>query len=253
MRIEGQSAIVTGANALGAAAAKALSERGASVAILDYDGEAAQQAAEAAGGVAIACDPSDGEQGEAAIAAAVDALGPIRILVNCVEIGEARRLVGQTGPAPLEHFEKMLRANLVAPYNMMRLLSVHMSELTPLDGGGERGVIVNTSSVAAGEGQIGYVAYATTKGAISAMTLPAARELAKFGVRVATIEPGAFTTPALAALPPASQQALGGAIPFPKRLGRPEEFGHAVLFIIENAYFNGAVMRLDAGHRAPPQ
>lgn len=252
MRIEGMAAIVVGANALGAASAKALAEQGAQVAVIDYDGDAAQAAAEEAGAVAIACDPSDAGQGEAAINAAVEALGAPRILVNAVEVQDAKRLVETTGPATLEHFEQMMRMNLFAPFNMMRLCAWHMSQAMVMETE-ERGIIVNVSSIAAGEGAVGYAAYAATKGALSAMSLPAARELAAHGIRVVAIEPGAFATPALAALPPESQRALGGGFPFPKRLGRPEEFGEAVVFVVRNTYFNGTALRLDAAHRAPAQ
>lgn len=251
MEIAGKPAIVVGAGPLGAATAKALSDAGAPVAVLDYDEDAASEAANAAGGLAVAVDAADAAQGEAAVAAIADAQGPCRILVNCSDYGPNARLFTPGGPSPLEAFEQVLRSNLITTFNMMRVVAAAMADEMPADGG-ERGVIVNASSFAAYEGQIGYIAYSAAKGAVDGMTLPAARELSKHAIRVVAVATGAFGTPAILSLPEKSQEALGAAIPFPKRLGRPEEFAHTVLFAVRQSYLNGTTIRLDAAHRAPP-
>ncbi len=189
---------------------------------------------------------------EAAVARARAAHGPARILVNCAGIGGAKRLVGKDGPMPLEHFTRIINVNLVGSFNMMRLAAADMIPLPEL-ADGERGVMINTSSVAAYDGQIGQVAYAASKGGIVSMTLPLARDLAQFGVRVMTIAPGIFLTPLLGKLPEDVQRSLAASIPFPKRLGTPEEFASLALHIVENVQLNGEVIRLDGALRMAPR
>jgi NAD(P)-dependent dehydrogenase (short-subunit alcohol dehydrogenase family) len=187
-----------------------------------------------------------------AIAAAANAHGPARILVNCAGIGTAARIAGRDGPMPLDAFERVIRVNLIGTFNMMRLVASAMQSLDPNEAG-ERGVIISTASVAAFEGQIGQAAYAASKGGIVALTMPAARELARFGIRVLTIAPGLFRTPLLEELPEETLTALGAAIPFPQRLGEPEEFSALVAAMIENRYLNGETVRLDGGLRMQSQ
>jgi NAD(P)-dependent dehydrogenase (short-subunit alcohol dehydrogenase family) len=253
MDVRGQAAVVTGGGSgLGAATAIRLAEAGARVAVLDVNTEAAQAVAAKTGGLAIACDVSDAESAAAALAKASLAHGPARILVNCAGIGAAKRIIGRDGPMPLGDFERVIRVNLIGSFNMMRLAAADMAKLEPL-GDGERGVIVSTASVAAFEGQVGQAAYSASKGGIAALTLPAARELAQFGIRVLAIAPGLFLTPMLKSLPEEVQASLGQSIPFPKRLGKPEEFAALVLHCAENLSLNGEVMRLDGALRLPPR
>ena len=249
MELQGTSALVTGgASGLGAATAEALAAGGAKVAILDVNGAAAERAASAYGGLALAADVTSEESVAAALAAASAAHGVPRIVVNCAGIGTAGRIVGRDGPMALSAFERVIRVNLVGTFNVLRLAASAMSSLDPLEDG-ERGVLVNTASVAAFEGQIGQVAYAASKGGIVAMTLPAAREFARFGVRVNVVAPGIFATPLLDTLPEDAQLALAADIPFPARLGKPDEFADAVLFAVRNRYLNGEVIRLDGAIR----
>jgi NAD(P)-dependent dehydrogenase (short-subunit alcohol dehydrogenase family) len=253
MNPKGQSAVVTGAaSGLGAAAARALAQAGAKVALLDQNLEAAQAVASEIGGLAIACDVTDANSAAAAFAKARDAHGSARINVNCAGIVFGGRVVGRDGPHALDKFARVVQVNLVGTFNTMRLAAAAMTELEPLEDG-ERGVIVNTSSIAAFDGQMGQAAYAASKGGIAAMTLPAARDLARSGVRVAAIAPGLFATPMMFGLPPESQKALGESMPFPPRLGRPEEFAALVLHIIANVMLNGEVIRLDGALRLPPK
>src|SRR6187401_1638642 len=245
MEIKGQAAIVTGgASGLGAATARALAASGAKVAIVDVNEKAAAEVAADVKGVAVACDVADGASGEAAVKKATAAHGPARILVNCAGIGPAKRIVGRDGPMPLADYERVIRVNLIGTFNMMRLVAAAMQATEPLPGG-ERGVIIQTASVAAFEGQIGQAAYSSSKGGVAALTMPAAREFAQFGIRVATIAPGIFHTPMLAALPEDAQKSLGASVPFPARLGRPEEFADCAMFIVRNGYINGETIRLD--------
>jgi NAD(P)-dependent dehydrogenase (short-subunit alcohol dehydrogenase family) len=253
MEVEGAAALVTGGGSgLGEATARALAARGAKVAVLDRDTEKATAVADEIGGFFAACDVADGEGAKAAIAAARERHGPARILVNCAGIGGAARIVGREGPASLEGFETIIRVNLVGTFNMMRLAARDMSELDPLPTG-ERGVVISTASVAAFEGQIGQAAYSASKGGIAALTLPAARELARFGIRVLTIAPGLFMTPLLGELPAEIQEGLSGSIPFPHRLGAPSEFADLVLAMIGNPYLNGEIVRLDGALRMEPR
>lgn len=253
METSGRTAFVTGGGSgLGAAAARALASAGARVAIFDRDAAKGEAVAAEIGGRFIACDVADAAGAEAAVSDAVAALGAPAILVNCAGIGTAARIVGRDGPMPLDAFERVIRVNLVGSFNMMRLAAAQMSLAEP-DGNGQRGVIVSTASVAAFEGQIGQAAYAASKGGIVSLTLPAAREFARFGIRVLAIAPGLFLTPLLAELPEDAKEALGASIPNPARLGRPEEFADLVLAMIRNDYINGEVVRLDGALRMQPK
>lgn len=253
MDISGKTAIVTGAaSGLGAATARALAAVGAKVAIFDRDADKAAAVAAEIDGSAFACDVSDATAAQSALDAAIAALGTPSVLVNCAGIGTAARIVGRDGPMPLDAFEKVIRVNLVGSFNMMRLAATAMQQLDP-DANGQRGVIISTASVAAFEGQIGQAAYAASKGGIVALTLPAAREFARFGVRVLTIAPGLFLTPLLEELPPEAIEALGTSIPNPARLGKPEEFANLVLAMVGNDYLNGETIRLDGALRMQPK
>jgi NAD(P)-dependent dehydrogenase (short-subunit alcohol dehydrogenase family) len=253
MDVKNQAAIVTGgASGLGAASARALAAAGAKVAVADINEKAAAEMAKEIGGVAVACDVSDSASAEAAIKKASDAHGTARVLVNCAGIGPAKRIVGRDGPMPLADFERVIRVNLIGTFNMMRLAAAAMQAAEPL-AGGDRGVIVSTASVAAFEGQIGQSAYSSSKGGVAALTLPAAREFAQFGIRVLAIAPGIFGTPMLKALPQESQDSLGASVPFPKRLGDPAEFAALVMHIVSNGYLNGEVIRLDGALRMAPR
>ena len=253
MDIEGHSAIVTGgASGLGAATARALAASGAKVAIFDVNTKAAAEVAIDINGIAVTCDVADSAAAEAAVKQAAADHGPARILVNCAGIGPAKRIVGRDGPMPLADFERVIRINLIGSFNMMRLTAAAMQPLAPLTDG-ERGVIVSTASVAAFEGQIGQAAYSSSKGGIAALTLPAAREFAQFGVRVLAIAPGIFGTPMLRALPQEAQESLGASVPFPKRRGSPSEFAALVMHCIRNSYLNGEVIRLDGALRMAPR
>ncbi|MFZ0066219.1 MAG: SDR family NAD(P)-dependent oxidoreductase [Pseudolabrys sp.] len=253
METKGQAAIVTGgASGLGAACARALAAAGAKVAIIDVNEKAAAEVADSIKGIAVACDVADSASGEAAVKKAAAAHGPARILVNCAGVGPAKRIVGREGPMPLADYERVIRINLIGTFNMMRLVAGAL-QAAELLAGGERGVIVSTASVAAFEGQIGQAAYASSKGGVAALTLPAAREFAQFGIRVLAIAPGIFGTPMLRALPQETQDSLGASVPFPKRLGEPDEFAALVLHCVHNAYLNGEVIRLDGALRMAPR
>jgi NAD(P)-dependent dehydrogenase (short-subunit alcohol dehydrogenase family) len=253
MNPQGQAALVTGGGSgLGAATAARLAARGAKVALLDINLEAAEAAAAACGGLAIACDVADADAMAAALAQARAAHGPARVLVNCAGIGPAKRIVGRDGPMPLADFARVIQVNLIGTFNALRLAAADMQALDPLEDG-ERGVIVSTASVAAYEGQIGQAAYAASKGGVLALVLPAARELAQFGIRVNAVAPGIFATPMLMGMPEEVQQSLGASVPFPKRLGRPEQYADLVLHIVENRYINGETIRLDGALRMAPR
>lgn len=247
------AAIVTGgASGLGAATARTLAKVGAKVAILDLDQVAADKVAREIGGAAFACDVADARSTEAAVAAARAAHGPARISVNCAGVWSAARTVGREGPMALEDFARVVRINLIGTFNVLRLAAAGMAAAEPL-AGGERGVIVNTSSIAAFEGQVGQAAYAASKGGIASLTLPVARDLAKSGVRVVAIAPGLFATPMMYGLPADVQKALGDSVPFPSRLGDPGEFAKLALHIVENPMLNGVTIRLDGALRLPPK
>jgi NAD(P)-dependent dehydrogenase (short-subunit alcohol dehydrogenase family) len=253
MDIKGQTAIVTGgASGLGAATAELFAKAGAKVAILDLNMALAEQTASKIGGIAVKCDVTSEQSAIDALAEVQKKYGVGRVLMNCAGVGQPKRIVGRDGPMPLAEYKKVIEINLIGTFNMMRLFAATLSKAEPLEGG-ERGVIIQTASVAAYEGQIGQAAYASSKGGVVALTMPAARELAQFGIRVATIAPGIFHTPMLAALPEDAQKSLGAAMPFPSRLGRPEEFGDLALFIVRNQYINGETIRLDAALRMAPR
>ncbi len=253
MNLKDQAAIVTGgASGLGAATARRLAKEGAKVAVCDLNTKLAETVAKEIGGVAITCDVADSASAEAAIATAAKAHGPARVLINCAGIGVAKRVVGRDGPMALADFERVIKVNLIGSFNMLRLATAEMSKLEPL-ANGERGVVVSTASVAAYDGQIGQSAYSASKGGIVSMTLPIARELAQFGIRVLAIAPGLFLTPLLAMLPQEAQDSLAASIPFPRRLGDPTEFASLVMQMIDNPYLNGEVVRLDASLRMAPK
>jgi NAD(P)-dependent dehydrogenase (short-subunit alcohol dehydrogenase family) len=253
MQIEGATALVTGGGSgLGAATARALAVHGARVAVLDINRAGGETVAREIGGHCAHCDVADAASAVDALASSRAALGVPSILVNCAGVASAARVVGRDGPMPLDLFERVVRVNLVGTFNMMRLVAADMSE-APQQPDGSRGVIISTTSVAAFEGQIGQAAYAASKGGIAALTLPVARELARFGIRVLTIAPGLFNTPLVAELPPETQAALASAIPYPPRLGAPEEFAKLVIAMIENDYLNGETVRLDGALRMQPK
>jgi NAD(P)-dependent dehydrogenase (short-subunit alcohol dehydrogenase family) len=252
MQIAGEAAIVSGAGSgLGAAVARALAAAGARVAVFDVDGAAAVATATDIGGVAVVCDVADAASTEDAVARARDRHGPARIAVNCAGVATPGRIVGRKGPLPLADFARVVAVNLFGTFNVMRLAAADMQMLEPVTTG-ERGVIVNTGSIAAFEGQVGQAAYAASKGGVVSLTLPAARELARSGIRVVTIAPGTFETPMLAGLGPEVRQALAAVVPFPSRLGNPDEFARLCLHIVDNVMLNGAVIRLDGALRMPP-
>ncbi len=249
MDLKGQVAAITGGGSgLGAGAARVLAKAGAAVALLDVNLDGAEAVARETGGIAVRCDVADAASAEAALAAVAAQLGTARILVNCAGIGPSARLVGRDGPHALELFRRVIEVNLVGTFNMLRLAAAGMQKLEPL-AEGERGVIVMTASVAAFEGQIGQCAYAASKNGVVGLTLPAARELARSGIRVATIAPGTFDTPMLATVSEEIRNSLAQQVPFPSRLGRPEEYGSLVRWICENPLLNGETIRLDGAIR----
>ncbi len=249
MDINGQAAIVTGgASGLGEATARALAAGGARVTVLDRNEEGAAAVGKDIGGQGLACDVSDAASMEAAIAKAAEGHGPARIAVNCAGIGPAARVIGRDGPMDLDKFAQVIQVNLIGTFNTLRLAAAAMTDLDELDGG-ERGIIINTASVAAFEGQIGQAAYSASKGGVHGMTIPIARELARYGIRVLTIAPGIMGTPMLFALPQDVQDSLGATVPFPSRLGTADEYAKLVLHMCDNAYLNGETIRLDGGIR----
>jgi NAD(P)-dependent dehydrogenase (short-subunit alcohol dehydrogenase family) len=252
MFLPGVAAIVTGGGSgLGRATAEALAAKGARVAVFDLNSAAAAEAAKAVGGLGVVGDVADETSAAAGIAKAEAAHGPARVLVNCAGIGVAKRVAGRDGPHPLADFDKVIRINLIGTFNMIRLAAASMVKLEPV--GGERGVIVSTASVAAYDGQIGQAAYSASKGGVVAMTLPIARELAQFGIRVNAIAPGIFLTPMLLGLPQAAQDSLGASVPFPQRLGQPAEYAALAVHIVENSYLNGETIRIDGALRMAPK
>ncbi len=253
MDAQGHAAILTGAGSgLGAATAVALAKAGARVTLLDVNIDGANKIANAIDGLAIQCDVTNAKESEAAVAEAETTNGIARILVNCAGIGPAKRIVGKEGPQPLEEFERVIKINLIGTFNMMRLVAAAMQKAEPmLDG--ERGVIISTASVAAYEGQIGQAAYSASKGGVVALTLPAAREFAQFGIRVLAIAPGIFKTPMVGSMPEEVQQSLANSIPFPKLLGTPEQYAQLAMHMVENRYLNGEVVRLDGAIRMQPK
>ncbi len=271
MQIEGSSAIVVGgASGLGAATVRRLHAAGAIVTIADVNAEKGEALASELGLEFVACDVREEAQVQTAVeraatvggAAAMGGAagegatptgGGLRIAVCCAGTGWAQKIAGSKGPHPLMPFETILQINLVGTFNVLRLAAAAMISNEPLGDDGERGVCVNTASIAAYDGQVGQIAYAASKGAVVGMTLPAARDLAQYGIRVCTIAPGLFDTPLLAALPEEARQKLGAGIPYPQRLGRPEEYAHLACHIVENVMLNGEVIRLDGALRMPPR
>ena len=254
MDLNGVTALVTGAGSgMGAATAKALADRGARVAVVDLNLESAQQTADSIKGLALAADVSSSESVEAALQQVVDELGAPRVVVSCAGIAAASRIVGREGPHELDLYQRVINVNLVGTFNVLRLTAERMSLLEPVSKSGARGVIVNTASVAAYDGQIGQAAYSSSKGGVVALTLPAARELARFGIRVMTVAPGLIATPMLLDMPDEVQQSLAGQVPFPQRFGTPEEYADLVLHIVDNEMLNGEVIRLDGAIRLQPK
>ncbi|MCP2032862.1 NAD(P)-dependent dehydrogenase (short-subunit alcohol dehydrogenase family) [Okibacterium sp. HSC-33S16] len=254
MKLDGISALITGgASGLGNATATRLAARGVSVVIVDLPNSSGADAASLLGDNArfVPADVSNEDQVSAAVDAAV-ALAPLRLVVNCAGVATPGKVLGRDGTLPLASFEKVISVNLVGTFNVLRLAAAVMSENEPDESGG-RGLIVNTASVAAFDGQIGQPAYAASKGAVHAMTLPIARELARFGIRVNTIAPGIMETPMLMGLPQEAQDSLGTQVPFPSRLGRPDEYAALVQHLAENDYLNGETIRLDGAIRMAPK
>ncbi len=253
MDIAGRSAVVVGgASGLGEATARALHTRGAEVTIADVNAEKGEALAAELGARFVACDVREEEQVQAAIEAAAALEGGLRIAICCAGTGWAQKVAGSKGPHPLLPFETIVSINLIGTFNALRFASAAMIGCEPLEDG-ERGVCVNTASIAAFDGQVGQIAYSASKGGVVGMTLPAARDLAQYGIRVNTIAPGLFDTPLLAALPEEQRQALGAGIPFPQRLGLPREYAQLACQIIENTMLNGETIRLDGALRMPPR
>jgi NAD(P)-dependent dehydrogenase (short-subunit alcohol dehydrogenase family) len=261
MNIQGQAALVTGGGSgLGEATARELARLGAKVAVLDLNLENAQRVAQDIGAehgagraLALQCNVSDEGSLQAAVEAAAAAHGPARILMQIAGIGSAKRVVGKDGnPAPLADFARVIQVNLIGTYNAARLFAAACARLDPM-ADGERGVMVLTASVAAFDGQVGQQAYSASKAGVVGMTLPMARDLAQHGIRVCTIAPGLFATPLMKELPEEVQQSLASSIPFPKRLGKPEEFATLAAHIVSNTHLNGEVIRLDGALRMAPR
>ena len=254
MQINGQAALVTGGGSgLGEATARELARLGAKVAVLDLNLDNAKKVAADINGLAIQCDVSSGDSMQSAIEQAAAAHGPARILMQIAGIGSAKRVVGKDGSAaPLEDFIKVVNVNLIGTYNAARLFAAACAKLPPMEDG-ERGVMVFTASVAAFDGQVGQQAYSASKGGVVGMTLPMARDLAQHGIRVCTVAPGLFATPLMKQLPEPVQASLAASIPFPSRLGKPEEFAQLAAHIVTNTHLNGEVIRLDGALRMAPR
>ena len=254
MKIQGQAALVTGGGSgLGEATARELARLGARVAVLDVNLDNARRVADDIGGLALQCDVTSADSVQAAIEAAAAAHGPARILMQIAGIGTAKRVIGKDGsPAPLEDFAHVVNVNLIGSYNVARLFAAACARTEPM-ADGERGVIVFTASVAAFDGQVGQQAYSASKGGVVGMTLPMARDLAQYGIRVCTIAPGLFATPLMKTLPDAVQASLAASIPFPSRLGKPDEFAELACHIVHNDHLNGEVIRLDGALRLAPR
>jgi len=255
MKIEGASALISGgASGLGEATTRRLHAAGAAVVIADLNAEKGEALAAELGDDArfVTTNVTETEQVQAAVDAAAEVNGGLRISICCAGIGWAQRTTSKHGPHDFDAFQTVIQVNLIGTFNVLRLAATAMSANDP-DEGGERGVAVNTASIAAFDGQIGQISYSASKGGIVGMTLPAARDLAGLGIRVNTIAPGMFDTPLLAALPEEARQALGGGVPFPKRLGDPAEYAQLAQQIVENPMLNGETIRLDGALRMPPK
>jgi NAD(P)-dependent dehydrogenase (short-subunit alcohol dehydrogenase family) len=250
MEIKNTIAIISGgASGMGAATARHLRQMGAKIAIFDKNKVLADKIASDIDGLAVDCDVTDEHSVQTAVKFVSDKLGPARIYINCAGIIHSRRMINQQGAMPLEDFKKVINVNLIGTFNLMQSAAANMIPLDPLGESNERGIIINTASIAAFEGQIGQTAYSASKGAIVAMTLPAARELAQFGIRVMTIAPGLVDTPMFDKLSEDARSALVSGVPFPKRLANPKEFAILATHIIENVMLNGEVIRLDGALR----
>ena len=254
MQIKGQAALVTGGGSgLGEATARELARLGAKVAVLDVNLDNAKKVAADIGGIALQADVTSGPSMEAALAEAAAAHGPARILMQIAGIGTAKRVIGKDGnAASLEDFAKVVNVNLIGTYNAARLFAAACAKLEPMEDG-ERGAMVFTASVAAFDGQVGQQAYSASKAGLAGMTLPMARDLAQHAIRVCTVAPGLFATPLMKELPEAVQQSLAASIPFPPRLGKPEEFAELACHIVTNGHLNGEVIRLDGALRMAPR
>ncbi len=253
MDVKGHAALVTGGGSgLGAATASALAAAGAKVALLDVNLDAAKAHAEKIGGIAIKCDVADSDSATAAVKEAHDKHGVARVLINCAGIGTPKKILGREGPQALSDFERIIRVNLIGSFNVLRLFAADLQNAEAL-ADGERGVCISTASVAAYEGQIGQAAYAASKGGIVGLTLPAARELATFGIRVLAIAPGIFLTPMLLGLSEEVQRSLAASVPFPKLLGKPEQYASLAMEMVRNTYLNGEVVRIDGSLRMAPK
>jgi NAD(P)-dependent dehydrogenase (short-subunit alcohol dehydrogenase family) len=252
MEIKGKKAVVVGgASGMAKASAELLKGRGADVAIVDLPSSAGAEVAKALGGSFFECNVMDAEETEAALNGAAEALGGVHISVNTAGGGAAKRTLTKEGPHPLEEFRRVVELNLISSFNISRLVAEKMSTNEPEDG--ERGVIINTASVAAFDGQIGQAAYGASKAGVAGMTLPMARDLSRSGIRVMTIAPGIFETPMLMGMPQEVRDALGKMVPFPQRLGMPGEYAHLAKTIIENTMLNGETIRLDGAIRMQPK
>jgi NAD(P)-dependent dehydrogenase (short-subunit alcohol dehydrogenase family) len=253
MNVKGQVAIVTGgASGLGGATASALAAAGAKVAIFDLQDELGEKKAKEIGGLFVKTNVGDAASVESSVKTVVEKLGPPRVVVNCAGIGRSGRTISKTGPHDLAMFSQVIQVNLIGTFNVIRVAAYAMSQAEPMDGG-ERGVIINTASVAAFDGQIGQAAYSASKGGVVGMTLPIARDLASLGVRVCTIAPGLFLTPMMMSLPAEAQKSLGAQVPFPSRLGDPKEYAQLAMSIVENPMLNGETIRLDGAIRMAPK
>ena len=253
MEFQNVAAIVTGgASGLGEGAARALAAAGCKIAIFDLQKERGEAVAKELGGIFVECDVSSAASAEAAFAKAREAHGLCGVAVNCAGVATAGKILGREGVLPLENFSKVVQVNLIGTFNILRLAAADMAQREP-NAGGERGVIINTASIAAYEGQVGQAAYSASKGGVVALTLQAARELAREGIRVNTIAPGLFMTPMIAGMPQEVQDSLAATLVFPKRLGKPEEFGMMVDQMVRNPVLNGEVIRLDSALRMAPR
>jgi NAD(P)-dependent dehydrogenase (short-subunit alcohol dehydrogenase family) len=253
MKIEGSAALVLGgASGLGEATARALHGRGAAVTVADVNVDKGEAVAAELDAQFVPCDVREEDQVQAAVARAAEGDGGLRVAVCCAGTGWAQKVAGSQGPHPLLAFETIISINLIGTFNAMRFAAAAMIANEPLEDG-ERGVCVNTASIAAFDGQVGQIAYSASKGGVVAMTLPAARDLAQYGIRVNTIAPGLFDTPLLAALPEEARQKLGAGVPFPQRLGAPDEYAQLACELIENRMLNGETIRLDGALRMPPR
>jgi NAD(P)-dependent dehydrogenase (short-subunit alcohol dehydrogenase family) len=253
MQIRNSIFLVTGgASGLGAATAQMAAANGAKVVIADLQAEAGEKLAKEIGGKYCKCDVTSEADGKAAVEAAVKGFGGLQVLVNCAGIGVAERTIGKEAPHDLARFTRVIHINLIGTFNMIRLAADAMAKAGP-NAAGERGVIINTASVAAFDGQIGQAAYSASKGGVVGMTLPIARDLSRNGIRVVTIAPGLFLTPMLLGLPKEAQDSLGKQVPFPSRLGKPEEYAHLARAIVENEMLNGETIRLDGAIRMAPK